>query len=69
MKKKRSRIVIVLVTAALTFGGLVAAKGGMHKHHNKYHQCGQVEKAHSNDNKEVQQQKVVEETAIVQKDS
>lgn len=38
--KKRSHITIAVVTAALTFGSLFVAKGGMYMHHYRNHENG-----------------------------
>ena len=57
MKNKKSRIIIVLVTAGLTFGTLFAVKGESYKHRFNKHQCGEVDQGQTNENGDVLQQK------------
>lgn len=63
MKNNKSRIIIVLVTAGLTFGTLVAVKGESYKHrfnnhHHNKHQCDQDTKIQSNENMDIEKQQV-----------
>lgn len=68
MKNKKSRIVIVLVTAGLTFGILFALKGRLYKHHHRKHHCSQVDKVKANDNVGAHHKKVGGDTWKEQRD-
>ena len=37
--KKRSHIIVTFIAFTFTFGSLVAAKGAVFMHHNKYNHC------------------------------